>query len=179
MEKKLFVILLILLITIGAVSNLYADIGIRIGNGVNLPLVVPRNQDEESITYLAGDFIYTADFGIYYIFENSGSLGLDTTFSLALDIHIHLAYQYEFKINDYLMPGLVATAGFSFVEGVAGFGFGGGGQLSFKIYNYTKLGIRALLTFSFARGDFDNNISEPVFETVLSIPVTLFITLGW
>jgi hypothetical protein len=179
MKKKVFLILLILFITFGIASSLYANIGIRIGGGVNLPFVVPENQDVNFFTYLPGDFIYTADIGIYYIFENGGSLGLDTTFSLGLDIHIHLAYQYEFKVNDYFMPGLVATSGFSFIKGVAGFGIGGGGQLSFKIYGYTKLGVRALLTFSFAYGDYDNIVSEPGIETVLSMPITLFVTFGW
>ncbi len=108
--------------------------------------------------------------GIYYMFPQGGSVGLDLGYAFGT-YSIHLAYIHEFMF-DKLSLGLFATSGLDLISLIPGFGAKVGTHLAFALTQYTRLGLRFMFRFSYAKGN--DIFGYPKEITSLNIPITLF-----
>lgn len=171
MTKKLLIIFIILFLTmIVGISTAFAQLGFTIGGGETFPIVARYSQDYD----VGGELSPAIDFGLYYLFDFGGSLGLNFlvlpfAFSRNVsDIQIHILYTHEFILKDILAIGLGGGIGFDILNLNIGFGLRAGGHIAIAPDKYTRIGLRTMFAFGAGSGDL-----------IFGFPMTLFFTVGF
>jgi hypothetical protein len=111
----------------------------------------PENPEISNELY-PGDSEGLFSISLYSLFGDGHAIGFLMQFSPLYDFHYHLAYYKEFYFIDFIVPSVMATMGFNFVNGYPGFGFKGGGAITIipNVEN-VQFGFQLLLSWGYGR----------------------------
>jgi hypothetical protein len=112
---------------------------------------------------------------LYSLFGDGHAIGFQMQFSPLYDFHYHLAYYKEFNFIDFIVPSVMATMGFNFVNGIdyPGFGFKGGGAITIiPNIEYLQIGFQLLLSWGYGRRSGSDSYEG---RYLFQMPFSLFI----